>query len=86
MKLIFFALFALVVQTAYGGLTQREKKLLFGLVDAGFCLLHNAKCTVFYTGAAAFCTAQNIVNQSDCDNEYSAADALCNQNKQTCGW
>ena len=86
MKLIFIVLFALVVQSVYTELNEKEKKFLFGIIDAGFCLLHNVKCTVFYTGAAAFCTAMNIVNQSDCDNEYSAADSLCNQNREACGW
>lgn len=59
---------------------------LGGIINAGVCLLHNAKCKVFFTGAAAFCTAQKIVSQADCDNEYNATADLCNQNKELCGW
>jgi len=67
-------------------MTEREKKFLGTIINTGVCLLHNVKCTVFFTGAAAFCTAQKIFSQTDCDNEYSAAGDLCNQNKEMCGW
>ena len=86
MKLIIFVLFALVLQSTYSAKVDNEKKLFDGVVNAAFCVAHNAKCTVIYAGAAAFCTVQKIGSQTECDNEYYRAKELCDMNKQVCGW
>ena len=76
MKFVYILALAVLLQCTYS-------QAFIGQI---LCLLHNAKCTVFYTGAATFCTAQKLVNEADCNNEYQAAAELCDANREVCGW
>ena len=76
MKFVYILALVVIFQCAYSE----------ALLQKALCLLHNIKCTIFYTGAATFCTVQKLLNEADCNNEYQAAAELCDANREVCGW